>query len=56
MSKRLELTGQKFSRLTVVGFAYVKNQKTYWKCKCDCGTEKVIWGADLKNGKIRRNI
>ena len=32
----IDLTGQKFSRLTVLEFAYTKNKKNYWKCKCEC--------------------
>jgi hypothetical protein len=53
MSKRLELTGQKFGRLTVVEFAYSnRDSRSYWKCKCDCGIKKNIRGKDLKNNKI----
>ena len=35
--RRRDLTGQKFGRLTVIGFAYTKNKNNYWECKCDCG-------------------
>ena len=31
-----DLTGQKFGRLTVIGFAYTKSKKNYWECICDC--------------------
>ena len=24
-----------------------------WKCKCDCGMEKIIWGQDLRNERIK---
>lgn len=47
MSKRLELTGQTFGYLTVIEFAYVKNGKSYWRCICSCGQEKVIAGSSL---------
>lgn len=36
----IDLTGQKFNRLLVIEFFERKNNKTYWRCKCDCGNEK----------------
>lgn len=48
--RREDLTGQKFGKLTVTGFAYIKNQTSYWNCKCDCGNEIITRGADLSNG------
>lgn len=49
MSKPIDLTGQKFGKLMVVEEAYRK-KNVYWKCRCDCGTEVIIRGADLRNG------
>lgn len=49
MSKPINLTGQKFGKLTVVEEAYRK-KNVYWKCICDCGTEVIVRGADLRNG------
>jgi hypothetical protein len=46
-----DLTGKKFGRLTVLKRA--KNDdsgNTRWKCRCDCGNEKIIQGGCLKNG------
>lgn len=40
MGKVIDLTGQKFNRLTVLEFDCIKDKRTYWKCKCDCG--KII--------------
>jgi hypothetical protein len=51
MSKRLNLVGEKFGRLLVIEFAYIKNQRTCWLCKCNCGNEKIISAADLKSGR-----
>ena len=48
--KRQDLTGEIFGRLTVLDFAYVKNQTSYWYCKCVCGNKIIVRGADLKNG------
>jgi len=53
MSKRLELTGKKFGRWTVLGFAYVKSKKTYWECLCDCGNKCVIVVCSLTGGKTK---
>ena len=49
---RLNLVNQKFGRLIVTDFAYSKNGRSYWKCKCECGNEKIIIGKDLRNGHI----
>lgn len=47
-----DLTGQKFGRLTVLEFSHrtVKGSKIYWKCLCECGTEKNIFHYSLING------
>lgn len=47
MSKKLELTGQKFNKLTVINFAYMKNKHSYWLCRCECGNQKIIKGDYL---------
>jgi hypothetical protein len=45
-----DLTGQKFGRLTVVSFAYIKNNKSFWNCVCKCGNEKIINSGSLTRG------
>ena len=49
---RLNLVNQTFGRLIVTDFAYSKNSRSFWKCKCSCGNEKIILGKDLRNGHI----
>ena len=50
-TKRLELVGQRFGRLTVIAFSHIgHNRNSCWLCKCDCGVEKVIAGNNLKKG------
>ena len=44
------LIGQKFNYLKVIDGPIVKNKKTYWKCRCDCGNEKVVRSDGLKSG------
>lgn len=57
MGKFVDLTGQKFGRLTVIERAedYVSPKgvhRSKWLCECECGTIKVIDSSGLKNGKI----
>jgi hypothetical protein len=50
----MDLTGQRFGRLTVVLFAGKdKYGHTEWLCRCDCGTEKIIMSTHLRTGKIK---
>lgn len=44
---RKDLTGKKFGRLTVLSFAYMKNNHSYWNCQCECGTIKTYLGKRL---------
>lgn len=50
---RLNLIGKRFGKLTVIELAEIKNQNCYWLCKCDCGGEKVVLGAQLTSGKTK---
>lgn len=41
--KRIDLTGQRFGRLTVINLnEEISKQKkrSHWNCRCDCGNEK----------------
>lgn len=33
---RSNLTGKRFRKFFVIGFAGIKNQGTLWHCKCEC--------------------
>jgi len=47
----IDITGQKFNRLTAIEPCYCKKGKGwYWKFKCDCGNEKVMFLSAVKNG------
>lgn len=51
MGTPIDLTGQKFNRLTVVSRASnTKDGKARWLCKCDCGNETVVIGKCLRSG------
>lgn len=51
MSKLIDLTGQRFGRLTVIKRAQnAKDGKTQWLCRCDCGKETIVRAAPLRRG------
>lgn len=50
MSQRLELQGQRFYKLRVVSFAFMRKQTTYWNCLCSCGNEIIVSGPHLTSG------
>lgn len=45
-----DLTGEKFGKLTVLYRVKNKGTNTAWKCKCDCGTIKIITAKCLVSG------
>lgn len=47
MSRKNDLIGQRFDRLLVIKYAYTKNNRSYWLCKCDCGNEVCVRGSSL---------
>ena len=54
MGKMKDLTGQRFGKLVVIECAGKLDGRRYsWKCKCDCGNEKIIAGASLTSGNTR---
>lgn len=49
---RMDLTGQRFGRLTVLRYSHTdRNKKPHWHCLCDCGNESVKCGNLMKVGK-----
>lgn len=48
--KRLDLTGKRFGNLVALEFAYTKNKRTFWKCKCDCGNIAEVDRGFLRSG------
>ncbi len=55
-SKTTELAGQRFEKLLVISFAYSKDARSYWNCRCDCGEELIVSNKSLKGGKKRGRI
>jgi len=51
MSKqRLELSGMKFGKLSVVEIVYPLSRRTKFLCLCDCGNKTIATGSDIKSG------
>lgn len=46
----MALDGQRFGRLHVLEFAFVKDRAARWLCLCDCGTKKVVPAKSLRSG------
>lgn len=67
MAKLIDITGQRFGRLVVLGKDPVNYKRTTlhpygikaeacmsrWICKCDCGAVKSVLGINLKGGRTQ---
>ena len=51
--RSVDLTGQKFGRLTVVQFDHKENGRKYYLCQCDCGNFKIVSNHSLKSGNTK---
>lgn len=52
MARIKDLSGQKFNMLTVISYyGNTEDHKAVWLCRCDCGVEKPIAAAKLKQGQ-----
>ena len=47
------LCGQRFDRLVVVLYAGKQKRNHCWKCRCDCGKEKIVAGCNLTSGNSK---
>jgi hypothetical protein len=50
--KALDLTGQRFNKLTVIGKQpdKTKHGNYKWLCRCDCGKDVVVCSGNLRSG------
>lgn len=48
-----DLTGQRFNRLTVVGFSHRDRKAYFWNCRCDCGNLRTVDANHLKRGNTK---
>lgn len=53
MGSFIDITGQKFGRLTAINRAPNSGDRVKWLFKCDCGNQIITDGASAKTGKTR---
>ena len=54
MGKLIDLTGQRFGRLTVIERAGSdKHKRAMWKCQCDCGKCFITYSGNLRTGSVK---
>lgn len=51
ISPPLDLVGKRFGRLLVVAREPSKHNRTRWLCVCDCDTQVITSGKNLRDGK-----
>ena len=53
MNRAKDLSGQRFGRYVVLERAGADNYRNaLWLCRCDCGSERIVRGTDLRTGVI----
>ena len=54
MRKKIDLTGQKFNKLTVIKPAgKEKSGNILWECLCECGNKAVISSYNIRSGRAK---
>lgn len=54
MSTFIDISNKKFNRWTILNFAGLDRRgEAQWLCRCQCGTEKIVLGGTLRNGKSK---
>jgi hypothetical protein len=52
--KRVDLTGQKFNRLTAIRFLRLSEQRdSIWLWRCDCGNYRETRASQIKTGRVK---
>ena len=46
------MTGQTFGRWTILG-EFREGRKLYYKCRCECGTERAVYASSIRTGRSR---
>lgn len=50
---RKRMDGMTFGRWTVLHFSKTVGKLAYWRCRCQCGIERDVTGANLRSGISR---
>ena len=51
--QKLDLTGQRFGKLTALEPARDARGRTAWRCRYDCGNETVVLTGNLRSGRTK---
>ena len=53
MGKFIDLTGQRFGKLTAISRAENRGKITFWACNCNCGNSITVDAMSLKRGNTK---
>lgn len=53
MSRKIDMTGRKYGRLTVLRECGRKHGEVLWECVCGCGNIVRVPGFDLRSGNTQ---
>lgn len=53
MQRYKDLKNKKFGNLIPVSMEYIKDQRAFWNCLCDCGNEKIVRADHLISGHTK---
>jgi hypothetical protein len=53
MSRLIDITGQRYGNLLVIGLSHTDTSSSYWKVLCDCGNTHVAEKQNLKRGYVK---
>lgn len=53
MSALVDLTGNRYGRLTVLYQVPSTNKNSAWLCQCDCGNKSIVKAPALKSGNTK---
>ena len=51
--QKLDLTGHRYGKLTVLGPAENIGERTAWRCLCDCGRQAIVKTTQLRSGHTK---
>ena len=49
MKRRKDKSGMRYGRWTLIEEVQTEKWGTYWLCRCDCGTERVVYQGTLRS-------
>lgn len=51
--KLKDISNKRYGKLVAIERAYIKNNRSYWLCRCDCGNTKIVFIDYLTNGTCK---